>query len=60
MNKKLDKYHFERELLRRNGIYERVPFGLLRHIYWRHRISALAVLVLIAAIIWWFFHISYW
>ena len=60
MNDKIDKYHFEREWLRRNGIYHRVPFGFLRYIYWRQRISAVIVLALMAVIVWWFFHVGYW
>jgi hypothetical protein len=48
--KKLDKYHWEREWLRRNGIHSRVPFGFLRYVYWRDRISAILIFILISAI----------
>jgi hypothetical protein len=58
--KNLDKYHWEREWLRRNGIYSRVPFGFLRYVHWRDRLSAMLVFILIAVITWYLFHVGYW
>jgi hypothetical protein len=58
--KRKDKYYMEKAWLRSHGITNRVPPKFLRHMYWRHRISAVVVLLLIVGLGWFFFNTGYW
>jgi hypothetical protein len=56
---KLEKYWAEKAWLRSHGITGRASPQFLRYIYWRDRIRAVAVFLLVAGLIWFFFHTGY-